>query len=340
MERSDEGKDNWKEMVRRMLPPGAPLPENYGELDYSIAMEYQGPPVAYQVPQIEPLSFDSRSIPTASVAKSFSGSERCDARLNAPVAEPILLPVSCIADVAITNSPRRSRVSGSSESVVSVLQNPEFSSPSQSASPVSAHNDQEFQQNVHTPHSRNRERRAQVVTFNTVVHSEVKDSSVPQKPVYNNGVVEGRRKIKKQKVCFRCGKGKWKPKESCLSCNAKYCSNCVLRAMGSMPEGRKCVTCIGHTIDESKRSQLGKHSRLLSHLLSPLEVKHIMKAEKECPANQLRPEQLIVNGFPLKPEEMADLLGCPLPPKKLDPGVYWYDKESGFWGKVRRKNIF
>uniref|UniRef100_A0A7N0TZG2 Uncharacterized protein n=1 Tax=Kalanchoe fedtschenkoi TaxID=63787 RepID=A0A7N0TZG2_KALFE len=325
-------KDNWREMVRRMLPPG-----DSSDLNYSIAMEYQGPPVGYEVPQIEPWDLHSHQIPTASVADSGSHRFAAGFDSNPPVVEPIPLPVSYIADVT-GSPPGRSGASGSSESEVSVLQNSEFSYASPSASPGSVHNVPGFEQNDQTPQSRNRERRAQVVTFNTVDHSEGKEKPTP-KPTYPeyNGVSEERRRKKKQRVCFRCGKGKWETKESCLSCNAKYCSNCVLRAMGSMPEGRKCVTCIGQTIDESKRSQLGKHSRVLSRLLCPLEVKHIMKAEKECPANQLRPEQLIVNGLPLKPEEMAELLNCALPPKKLDPGFYWYDKESGFWGKEGEK---
>ncbi|KAF3447705.1 hypothetical protein FNV43_RR08408 [Rhamnella rubrinervis] len=254
--------ENWRELVRQMLPP---------------------------VPRVEPLDVNSRAIPTA---EPLSESRRSLGNHGPPVIEPIPLPVSCIAGV--TSSPTQSaRVSGSSESVVSVLQNPDSSSASPSASPVSVHN--------------------------------------PSSNHPSNRVVNEEKRKKKSRVCYRCGKGKWETKESCLVCDAKYCSNCVLRAMGSMPEGRKCVTCIGQPIDESKRLKLGKHSRVLSRLLSPLEVKQIMKAEKECSANQLRPEQLIVNGFPLKPEEMAELLGCPLPPRKLKPGRYWYDKESGFW---------
>ncbi|XP_051137236.1 extra-large guanine nucleotide-binding protein 3-like [Andrographis paniculata] len=304
----ENGAEDWRETVRKMLPLGASIPDE-DNMDYSIAMEYNGPPISYEIPRAEPLDMNSESIPTA---------------------EPIPLRMSRIA--SITNPPpRSSRLSGSSESVVSVLQNPDFSSPSVSASPGSVRSHDQ------APKELANEGRRATVTFNTLDKSERKAADT-EKQVYPEFFVDKeKKKRKKTRVCYRCGKGKWEAKESCLVCGAKYCGNCVLRAMGSMPEGRKCVPCIGEPIDESNRSKLGKHSRVLSRLLSPLEVKHIMKAEKECAANQLRPEQLIVNGYALKPEEMAELFGCPLPPRKLKPGLYWYDKESGLWGKEGEK---
>jgi hypothetical protein len=137
--------------------------------------------------------------------------------------------------------------------------------------------------------------------------------------------------------CYRCGKGGgfWgRDKESCLACGAQYCVGCVLRAMGSMPEGRKCLECIGRPVAESRRDALGRGSHVLRRLLSAAEVELVMRSERVCTANQLRAEDVYVNGTKLSLEELVVLQGCPCPPSRLRAGFYWYDKVSGLWGKV------
>uniref|UniRef100_A0A6M2E9D7 Extra-large guanine nucleotide-binding protein 1-like n=1 Tax=Populus davidiana TaxID=266767 RepID=A0A6M2E9D7_9ROSI len=142
----------------------------------------------------------------------------------------------------------------------------------------------------------------------------------------------------KKGTCYRCMKGsRLTEKEVCIVCGAKYCSNCVIRAMGSMPEGRKCVTCIGKRIDESRLKTLGKCSRMLKHLFPVVEVQQIMVSERSCVVNQLPPELIYVNRQRLSKQELFLLQTCQHPPKKLKPGFYWYDKVSGFWGKEGRK---
>ncbi|KAE8709542.1 Extra-large guanine nucleotide-binding protein 1 [Hibiscus syriacus] len=183
-------------------------------------------------------------------------------------------------------------------------------------------------------------RRPQVVTFRDIESDDGLDEEFSQDEVQAQIVRVKRQPQTKGKKgsCYRCFKGnRFTEKEVCIVCDAKYCNNCVLRAMGSMPEGRKCVTCIGFPIDESKRGGLGKCSRMLKRFLNDLEVRQILKAEKLCEANQLPPEYICVNGQPLCYEELAILQSCPNPPKTLKPGNYWYDKVSGLWGKEGQK---
>ncbi|KAL9238171.1 hypothetical protein vseg_012635 [Gypsophila vaccaria] len=142
----------------------------------------------------------------------------------------------------------------------------------------------------------------------------------------------------KRGSCYHCHKGnRFTEKEVCLVCDAKFCRGCIRRAMGSMSEGRKCLTCIGYPVDDSKRHKLGRCSRVLKGLLKKVEVQQIMNNEVSCATNQLPPECIYVNGSPLRIEEQMELRSCSNPPTSLNPGNYWYDRVSGFWGKEGQK---
>ncbi|XWS50870.1 hypothetical protein CRYUN_Cryun12cG0126700 [Craigia yunnanensis] len=319
---AEEDNKAWEDKIRKMLPVGAPLPDE-DHLDYSIAVEYEGPPIPYDVPRVDPLSAsDLSSIPVAApipTKPKFSTfkKNRNNIRNDSPLESQ--RPYS-------TSKSQNDSRNGDYDSKIEVEKSP--------PQPVTV------------------DRKNVVVTFTTPKYLETeKDEddgySSSQSRVADAAAAASvanmeahgiRNKEKKRGICSRCEKGsRLKEREACLVCDARYCSNCLLKAMGSMPEGRKCVSCIGKPIDEAKRSRLGKSSRILRTVCSALEVKQIMKAEKECAANQLRPEQLVVNGRQLTQEELDELLGCALPPQKLKPGKNWYDKDSGLWGKEGEK---
>ncbi|CAH1430064.1 unnamed protein product [Lactuca virosa] len=280
-------KQHWEDLLRKMLPAGAPLPDE-DQLDYSISVEYQ-PPTRPHNNNINHHSL-SRTITTTN-------------------------PIPIIKNSNFTKPPKihHKYTSATTNLAVSLV------------TQASETGEDEI---------------SNVLSFDTTQEEEEEeDNNDSSTSVTASPVVEtGGKKNQKKNICSRCGNGnRLKEKEGCIVCDARYCSNCLLKAMGSMPEGRKCVGCIGQPIDESRRQRLGKCSRMLSKICSPLEARQIMLAEKECFANQLRPEQLVVNGRQLRQEDLCELLGCRVPPLKLKPGKYWYDKDSGLWGQEGEK---
>ncbi|KAL6559588.1 hypothetical protein OROGR_004705 [Orobanche gracilis] len=275
----------WEEFLRKMLPDGAPLPDE-DQLDFSISIDYVGPSPYFQTPPINPI------IPKTSFAAL-------------PKQPASLTP----------RNPAWLKSRSSSETADSNIKQFSFDSISFDHATSDDYGDIHYDQdNCSRPDQMQMERRSSALN----------------------------RSMNKSKgFCNRCGNGRsrllFTCREQCLVCGAEYCRKCILKAMGTMPEGRKCIGCIGSAIDEAKRGKLGKISRMLGWVCSRLEIKRIMQVERECKANQVRPEQFVVNGRELSEDELDALLGCTLPPTRLKPGRYWYDKVSGLWGKEGEK---
>ncbi|KAI9123461.1 hypothetical protein K1719_004761 [Acacia pycnantha] len=299
------------------------------DLEYSIAMIYDGPDLNHSIPEIAPFKIDQ--IPIASVASISSD------QFSVPIIKPIV-KTSHTTPIRLNNSVS----SGNDDKEDRFFQNEQ--NPTDSEITESGSNSQSLFSEISscregdckndTPRPTHAKRPSNV-TFRDpesdaiVVVSERSVDYAESPKVERTG---------KKGTCYRCHKGyRFTEKVVCISCDAKYCRNCVIRAMGCMPEGRKCITCIGYRIDESKRRTLGKSSRMLKHLMSELQMKQMIHVEKISEANQIPPELVLVNGEPLNRKQMVLLSSSPNPPIKLKPGFYWYDKASGLWGKEGKK---
>lgn len=265
--------------------------------EYSFAIEYSGPLLSFEIPKACPIEIEK--IPIASVATSAPALD------SLPVVQPL---------------PFKKRPPEQEQD-----QNLNFNSSSElkvtdSCFTSDFDDDEDFESSPSVDDGDVAESRTAVGAFGETSPSSAEDTT----------------KSSKKGRCSRCLQGNWfTEKEACLVCDARYCIKCVVRAMGSMPEGRKCIACIGSPIEDSKREKLGKSSRMLKRLFSSLEVEQAMKAEKYCGTNQLRAEDVFVNRQQLTQEEMVLLQGCACPLLRLKPGSYWYDRMSGYWGKVR-----
>ncbi|XP_031379990.1 extra-large guanine nucleotide-binding protein 1-like isoform X2 [Punica granatum] len=345
------------------LPPSAPEEDDDHSVEYSIALEYKGPLLFSDIPRAVPLNIDQ--IPTASVVPSNSwflnlalpvispvGRKGSGCKKTEDVSNTSLTVCSVEADGA-SSSTSSSRDENATVQDLDPPESPEVSQEGvrfedhmrseivelESAlrsSSSSCYSRKEEGSDYGSPHHI---RKSSTVTFRDPDSGDVisDEESVVSEPDCIP-VKQKAEKNEKKGACYRCLRGnRFTEKEVCIVCDAKYCRSCVLRAMGSMPEGRKCISCIGFRIDDSKRDSLGRCSRMLKRLLTDMEVKRVMGSEISCPSNQLPPNLVYVNDEPLNQVALALLQSCPNPPKKLRPGRYWYDKASGYWGKEGQK---
>ncbi|KAJ0252091.1 hypothetical protein HA466_0129410 [Hirschfeldia incana] len=340
-------------VVRKFSALPSPIPKRDSEEDgdetshndYSFAIEYKGPLIA-NLPRANPVQVDQ--IPTA-LPVSFSS---LSSGVSYPVAQPLAVRakkppeknkkkknglVDSAASPSVVLRPHHV-VSGSSSSSSSLSKRLEDvageAKSSVDDSPSSSAEVREEEESDGGDCSD--EEHVNRVRFD--VQSEC-DESVYMSDGESIAAATPRAERKGKKgSCYRCLTGnRFTEKEVCIVCCAKYCSNCVRRAMGAMPEGRKCQTCIGSRIAEENRKSLGKCSRMLKRVLTDSELKQVMQAEMSCKVNQLPSRLITVNGKSLDEDELYMLQTCPNPPKKLKPGDYWYDKVAGYWGKMGEK---
>ncbi|KAL2555350.1 Extra-large guanine nucleotide-binding protein 3 [Forsythia ovata] len=338
MEDPEMGSNSWEEVLRKMLPEGAPLPDE-DHLDYSISVDYHGPSLPFIPPKLDPIprrkfaNFLPKHSSFTHKRNAKFDSNSSSATTSSKKSSDILIACDEVGDHEVRDCCTRNCKSFSSFDESKKEIKSEFGIISGNKGRIGGicggKDSVLLRERVDGDH-------------------EAGDSSLNH---FNNfsSFDESKKKIKrgfesiirnKGRVCGRCGGkgsrllGEW---VRCFVCGAEYCMNCVLKVMGSMPEGRKCLGCLGKPINEARRGSLGKCSRLLTKLCSSLEVKRIVKVERECMVNQVRPEHVVVNGRQLREGELVELLGCVVPPRDLRPGQYWYDTDSGLWGKAGEK---
>ncbi|KAH9695814.1 Extra-large guanine nucleotide-binding protein 1 [Citrus sinensis] len=83
----------------------------------------------------------------------------------------------------------------------------------------------------------------------SVVTSDDPETSDAVREESDSSEAKAERHGKKSSCCQCLQENRSSEMDVCIFCDAMYCCNCVVKAMGSMPEGRTCAACVGSRLD-------------------------------------------------------------------------------------------
>ncbi|KAK1264845.1 hypothetical protein QJS04_geneDACA017011 [Acorus gramineus] len=113
---------------------------------------------------------------------------------------------------------------------------------------------------------------------NSFAYDDVSGMSMASRAPYE----EKRRRpgIPHSNICTLCSVYIYFFKNRCLVCGRVYCRKCVSAGMGEMPEGRKCIECLGRRFSQRYIQKAGKVGCCCSRYSSMVKQQELMWAEK------------------------------------------------------------
>ncbi|KAG6383054.1 hypothetical protein SASPL_157212 [Salvia splendens] len=263
--------------VLRNFWPGASSSKNDDDdeysVEYSFAVEYSGPPLSHEIPQVVPV--DVRRIPTAAVAA------------NAVIISNLAIPKGGVLEGRSGDAHNGFGESSSSSGTMV------FSDGRDDSNQLSGSSDCEEMEEENKANVLNDDL-SETTTCNSIEELEEECEAEASGAASRAPVVTFRDLSLTDSASEESDQDEaaMSPERPPLVEDVKGCATGAAGKSGLQIGREKCTSCIGHRIHEPKRGSLGKSSRMMKKMLTHDAVKQIMSAELSCPSCSNPPKKL------------------------------------------------